>query len=91
MVFGDNREETYLRKHKGPIYTGLLLAGKLGVHLAEVDRQAEEMFFQLVEQMAQAKGVNEHLKATDQMEWVGLMNNIRTRVAEIILKESIYA
>ena len=65
------RRRDYLRQHKEPIYTGLLLAGKLDAHLVEVDRQAEEMFFQLVEQMAQAEGVNETLKVTDQMAWVG--------------------
>ena len=84
------RRRNYLRKYKGPIYTGLLLAGKLDAHLAEVDRQAEEMFFRLVEQMAQAEGVNEALKATDQMAWVRQMNNIRGRAVEIVLNELIY-
>ena len=84
------RRRNYLRKYKEPIYTGLLLAGKLDAHLAEVDRQAEEMFFQLVEQMALAEGVNEDLKATGQIAWVGRMNNIRNRAEEIVLSEVIY-
>ena len=84
------RRRNYLRKHKEPIYTGLLVAGKLDAHLAEVDRQAEEMFFRLVEQMAQAEGINEDLKSTDQMAWVGRMNNIRDRAAEVVRNELIH-
>lgn len=56
------RRKNYLRKHKEPIYTSLLLAGKLDAHLVEIDRQVEELFFQLVERMAQAEGVNEDLR-----------------------------
>ena len=88
-IWGQRRRD-YLRKHKGPIYTGLLLAGKLDAHLADVDRQAEELFFRLVEQIALAEGVNEDLKATDQMAWVGRMNNIRDRAAEVVRNELIY-
>ena len=84
------RRRYYLWKHKEPIYTGLLLAGKLDAHLAEVDKLAEEMFFRLVDQIAQAEGVNEDFKAADQMAWVGRMNNIRNRAAEIVLNEVIY-
>ena len=68
----------------------MLLSGKLDVHLAEINQQAEEMFFQLVEQMAQVEGVNEALKSTDQMAWVGRMNNIRNRAEEIVLSEVVY-
>ena len=84
------RRRNYLRKHKEPIYTGLLLAGKLDAHLAEIDRQAEELFFRLADQMAQAEGVNEDFKAADQMAWVGQMNNIRNRIHEAINNEIIY-
>lgn len=88
-IWGQRRRD-YLKQHKEPIYTGLLLSGKLGAHLTEIDRQAEETFFRLVDQMAQAKRVNEDLKATDLMAWVRHMNNIRNAVEEIIYTEIIY-
>lgn len=84
------RRRNYLKKQKEPIYTGLLLAGKLDAHLAEVDQLAEGMFFRLVEQIAQAEGINEELKAADQMAWVGQMNNIRNRAEETIFSKLIY-
>lgn len=75
----------YLRNHKRVTYSGLLLSGKLKEHVENIDRQAEEMFIQLVKQMAKAEGVTEQLKATDQMAWVGAVNNIRNRAEEIVL------
>ena len=80
----------YLRNHKRVVYSGLLLSGKLKGHIEDIDRQAKEMFFQLVEQIKQAEGITDQLKAIDQLKWVGLMNNIRNRVAEIVIKEIIY-
>ena len=80
----------YLRKHKRVTYSGLMLSGKLKEHIEDVDRQAEEMFSQLVEQMKQAEGVTEQLKATDQMAWIGAMNNILNRAMKIVMKEIIY-
>lgn len=68
----------------------MLLSGKLDAHLTEINQQAEEMFFRLVEQMAQMGGVSEELKAADQMAWVGRMNNIRNKAEEIIFNELIY-
>ena len=59
----------YLRNHKRVTYSGLLLSGKLKEHIEEIDRQAEEMFSQLVEEMKQVEGITELLKAKDQMEW----------------------
>lgn len=69
----------------------MLLSGKLNAHLAEVDQQAEEMFFQLIDQMAQDEGITEELKVADQMAWVGRMYNIRNKVEEIIFNELIYS
>lgn len=83
------RQEKYLREHRQPIYTGLLFSGKLHTHLVEIDRQAEKMFLQLVEQMAKREGVTEQLKAEDQMVWAELMNNIRSRANEIVWNEII--
>ena len=59
-------------------------------HIEDIDRQAEEMFSQLVEQMIQSEGVTEQFKATDQMAWVGAMNSIRSRAEEIVRNEIIY-
>ena len=80
----------YLRTHKRVAYSGLMLSGKLKEHIEDVDRQSEEMFSQLVEQMKQAEGVTEKLKAADQLKWIGLMNNIRNRAEEIVLNELIF-
>ena len=80
----------YLRNLKKAIYSGLLVSGELNEVVEGIDRQAEEMFSQLVAQMKQAEGVNEQLKAADQMKWVGMMNNIRNRAEEIVFNELIY-
>ena len=83
------RHARYLKQHHKILYYNLLTSGKLNAHLAEIDRQAEEMFFRLVKQMAEREGVTEQLKAQNQMEWVGRMNNIRNIAAEIINHELI--
>lgn len=71
-------------KHRKPIYTGMLLSGKLNTHLEELDQTATEVFDQLVERYAKQEGVTEELKARDQMEWVRRMNSIRNRAEEAI-------
>ncbi|MBO4693601.1 MAG: TnpV protein [Clostridia bacterium] len=81
----------YLRNNKRVTYSGLMLSGKLKEHIEDIDRQAEEIFSQLVDQMKQAEGISEELKATDQMEWVRRMNSIRGRAEEIVLNKLIYA
>ena len=78
------RHWRYLKEHRRATYATLLTSGKLNSYLADIDRQAEEMFSRLVKQMADAEGVTETLKATDPMEWVGRMNNIRSRAMEIV-------
>ena len=82
---------SYLRKNKSGIYTGMMLSGKLDSHLAEIDRQATEMVESLTERMAAEQGVNESLKASDPMKWVGLMNNIQASAEEVVLAELVYA
>lgn len=89
-IWGERRRQ-YLLKNRAPIYTAMLLSGKLNAHLEEVGRQAEDMLFQLVNQLARAESVTEELKATDQMTWVGAMNNIRARAEEMVYAELIYA
>jgi hypothetical protein len=84
------RHLRFIREHKRGFYTSLLTAGKLNSYLADIDQQAEEMFFRLVKQMAKKQGVNEELKAADQMEWVGAMNNIRSWAMEMVNEDLIY-
>ena len=85
------RQKRYLREHREPLYTALLLSGELDAHIVEVDQQAEEMFSRLIEQMANQEGITELLKEENQMEWVRRMNSIRNRAEEIIMKELILA
>ena len=80
----------YLLNYKKVEYSGLMLLGKLKGRVETIDRQAEEIFSQLVEQLKQTEGITEQLKATNQMAWVGLMNNIRDRAEEIVLQEVIF-
>ena len=75
-VWGQRRRR-YLREHRKALYNALLLSGKLDSHLADINQQAEDMFSQLVKQMAEQEGITEQLKADYQMEWVGCVNNIR--------------
>ena len=85
------RHARYLKEHRKVLYVNLLTSGKLNSHLAEIDKQAEDMFLRLVKEMAEREGVSEKLKATDQMAWVQRMNNIRNRATEIVNAELIFA
>ena len=82
---------TVLKEHHRILYYNLLTDGKLNSYLADVDRQAEELFSRLVKQMAEREGVTEKLKAQDQMAWIGRMNSIRNRATEIVNNELIYS
>lgn len=84
------RHLRHLKRHHKVIYANLPTSGKLPDYLADIDRQAEEMFLRLVKQMAEAEGVTEQLKAGNQMEWISRMNNIRNRAMEIVNSELIY-
>jgi len=81
----------YIKQHHKVRYVNLLTSGKLNEHLADIDNQAEDMFFRLVKQMADREGVTEQLKKDNQMEWVARMNNIRSRAIEIINADLIFA
>ncbi len=85
------RHLRYLKNHRKVLYINLLTSGKLNNYLANIDRQAEEMFERLVMQMAAAEGITEQLKAADQMVWISKMNNIRNRGTEIVNTEIIYS
>ena len=80
----------YIKEHRPVLHTTLLLSGKLNSHLAEIDNRAAEMFERLMKQLAEKEGITEQLKATDQMAWVGAMNNIRNRAEEIVNTEVLY-
>ena len=82
--------KSYLEKHKKVLLNSLLAQGKLYQHCAEVEKQANDMFDMLVEQMKLAEGVTEELKEQDQWEWVQRMGNIQQRATEIVTKELIY-
>ena len=89
-VFGKRRLR-YLEHNRKILYTNLLTKGKLTAHLAEVDKQAENMFDRLVKQLAQREGVTEQLKAESQILWVKKMNSIRNCAEEIVNHELIYS
>ena len=84
------RHLRYIKQYHKVRYTNLLTSGKLNGYLADIDKQAEDMFFRLVKQIAEREGVTEQLKADNQMEWVARMNNIRSRAIEIANHDLIY-
>ena len=84
------RHLRYIREHRKALYTGLLLNGKLNTYLADLNEQAEDMFFRLVKELAEKENVTEELKATNMMLWVQKMNNIRNRAMEIVNADIIY-
>ena len=81
----------FLKEHRRVTYTNMLTSGKLNSHLAEIQQTAQRRMEQIVAQMAKNQGVTEELKASDQMKWVGLMNNIQNAAEEMVLAELIYS
>ena len=81
----------YLKQYRRVTYTNLLTSGKLNAYLADIDRQAQERFEQLIEGMKQAQGITERLKEENALEWVQRLNNVRACAREIVEKEIIYA
>lgn len=88
-VWGMRRSQ-YLKDHEKILYLNMLTTDTLNAHLKEVDQQAEEMFFQLVNQLKAAEGITEQLKAENQLTWVQKMNNIHQRAKEIVSTDLIY-
>lgn len=84
------RHLRYLKEHHRVRYANLLTSGELNAYLADIDRQAEELFLRLVKQMADAEGITETLKANDQMEWIGRMNSCRDRASETVYHQVIF-
>ena len=89
-VFGQ-RHLRYLRECRKVTYINLLTSGRLNAYLAGIDRQAQERLERLIEQMKQAQGITEQLKAENALEWVGRMNTIRACAMEIVEKEIIFS
>lgn len=84
------RHLRYIKQHRKAFYTNLLTSGKLNSYLADIDRQAEEMFSRLVKELAEKENVTEELKSTDMMLWVQKMNNIRNRATEFVNADLIF-
>jgi len=84
------RHLRYLKEHKRATYATLLTKGILNTYLADIDRQAEEMFSRLVKQMAEREDITEQMKADNQLMWVQRMNNIKNRATEIVNADIIY-
>ena len=85
-IWGERRRR-FLRDHRRPVYSSLLMTGKLNAHLEEVDQSATEMVERLTAQFVEREHITEALKAEDQMAWVRAMNSIRNRVEEIVRRE----
>ncbi len=85
------RHLRYIREYRKGLYNSLLLSGKLNGYLADLNEQAEDIFFRLVEQLAEKDDITEQLKAENQMLWVQQMNVVRDTATEIINDEMIYA
>ncbi len=85
------RHLCYFKEHKRLVYLNLLTSGRLNEYLVSIDEQAEDMFSRLVKEYADRQGVTEQLKAENQLEWVGKMNNIRACAREVVEREIIYA
>ena len=84
------RHKRYLKEHKEAVYITLLTSGRLNSYLADIEEQAQKRFERIVDQMKQAQGITEQLKAENQMEWVVRMNNIQTCAREAVNAELIY-
>ncbi len=81
----------YLKQHRRGRYSTLLGEGRLNAYLSEIDEQAHKMLTSLTAELAKAQGIDEHLKATDQMRWVQMMNNVRNSAEETVMRELILA
>ncbi len=84
------KHKDYLMKNNRILFDIMLTKGTLFQYLAEIDKQAEDLFFRLIDDMAKAEGITEQLKSENQMEWVGRMNSIKSRAREIVNTEIIY-
>ena len=84
------RHLQYLKEYRKTVHLDLMMSGRLNSYLADIEEQAQKRFERIVEQMAESEGITEQLKATDQVAWVGEMNNIWSRAREVVNAELIY-
>ena len=84
------RRLRYLKNHRRVLYYNLLTSGKLHSHLADIEKQAQDLFSRLVKEYTEKENVTEQLKATDQLAWVRKMNNIRNRATEVVNSDIIF-
>ena len=82
--------KNYLLKHKKVLFTTLLTQGKLYQHCVEVEKQAQDLYDTLIEQMKESEGVTEELKEHNQWDWIQRMGNIEARTKEIVCDNLIY-
>ena len=82
--------EDFLKEHHSGTYTSMLLTGRLTDHLREIDRQAQEQVDSIVRDLMKIRGVNEELKARDQMAWVQAVNSFTHQAEEMVLAEIVY-
>ena len=87
--YGRMRAE-YLKENHRALYLELLLDGNLNEYLHQMDEECYQMMERLVEQMKAKHGVTEQLKSENQMQWVGMMNNIRQCAEEVVLRDIVY-
>ncbi len=85
------RHKQYLKDCRPALYNALLLSGRLNSYLADIDQRAQEMMDTIILRMAEDQGITETLKATEQIAWVGRMNNIKESAIEVVTKELIFA
>ena len=90
-MYGGQWHLRYIKQNRKVLYLNLLTSGKLNGYLADIDKQAEDMFSRLIKQSAERECVTEQLKADNQMEWIGRMNNIRQRATEVVNEEIVYS
>lgn len=85
------RHLRYIREYRKGLYNSLLLSGNLNSYLADLNKQAEDMFFRLVNELAEKEGITETLKVEDQMLWVQRMNSVQETAMEIVNNDLIYS
>ncbi len=84
------RHKRYLKQYHKVLYYNLLTSGKMNSYLADIEQQAQQLFLRLVKELAEKENVTEELKSDDMLLWVQKMNNIRSRVTEVVNNEIIY-
>lgn len=88
-IWGQRRLH-YLKHHRKVLYYNMLTSGKLHSHLADIEKQAQELFNRLITDLAKKEGITEQLKAINQIKWVQKMNNICERASDVVNAEVVF-